>query len=390
VRILFAGPYPPVRDGIGEFTWMLAQEMQRAGHETRVVVPYPVPGLPGEVLGSLPIASRGRAGLRQVLAAWKPDVIHVQFAIAGFGIRTIALIRWLDEICRDAGVPVVVTMHEPTRESASLPLLGRAAQRSIASRCDHFIVHTEAARSAVIAELGVPAGRVSVMPLPDARFRGGCAAGADLRARFGLAGARVLLSFGFIHVDKGLDDLLDALSILRDSAPAVLDGVRVVIAGDVRPRHGPFRVMGVRDRRYLAALIRRIGRGGLRDIVVTTGYVPDGDVAAWFGLADAVVLPYREAEQSGVERLARSAGVPVLASSAIGPIEPSASTRWRFPPRAPARLAETIKDFLTTTSFVRAPRPAPAGSELAPVAAATLDLYRLVAPAEPAKVQDVS
>jgi glycosyltransferase involved in cell wall biosynthesis len=389
VKILFAGPYPPVRDGIGEFTWMLAQELQRGGHEVRVVVPYPVPGLPAEVLGSLRTAGRERARLSRALAAWNPDVVHVQFAIAGFGIRTIALIRWLDRIRQDAGVPVVVTMHEPTRESASLPLLGRAAQRAIASRSDHFIVHTPAARSAVVAELGVPAGKVSLTPLPDARFRGGPAIGADLRARFGLAGARVLLTFGFIHVDKGLDDLIDALSILRDSAPAVLDSVRVVIAGDVRPRHGAFRVMGARDRRYLAGLIRRIGRGGLRDLIVITGYVPDEDVAGWFGLADAVVLPYREAEQSGVERLARSAGVPVLASSAIGPVEPAAAGRWRFPPRAPARLAETIRDFLTTAG-PQTPRPEPAGSDLAPVAAATLDLYRLAAGTEAAKVQDVS
>lgn len=389
VKILFAGPYPPVRDGIGEFTWMLAQEMQRGGHEVRVVVPYPVPGLPTEVVGTLRMAGRERARLRRALAAWTPDVVHVQFAIAGFGIRTVALIRWLDRIRRLAGVPVVVTMHEPTRESASLPLFGRAAQRAIASRSDHFIVHTQAARSALVAELGVPAGRVSLTPLPDARFRGGTAANADLRTRFGLGGARVLLSFGFIHVDKGLDDLIEALSMLRACAPAVLDGVRVVIAGDVRPRHGVFRVMGARDRRYLAGLIRRIGRSGLQDLIVITGYVPDEDVAGWFGLADAVVLPYREAEQSGVERLALSAGVPVLASSAIGPVEPSGSTGWRFPPRAPARLAETVRDFLTTAG-PQTPRPGPAGSDVAPVAAATLDLYRLVAGAEPAKVQDVS
>jgi glycosyltransferase involved in cell wall biosynthesis len=391
MKILFAGPYPPVRDGIGEFTWMLAQEMLHAGHEIRVVVPYRVPGLPAEVAGSLATAGSERGKLRRALAAWKPDVVHVQFAIAGFGARTVALVRWLDEIGREAGTPVVVTMHEPSRESASLPLLGRAAQRAIARRCDHFIVHTETARSSVLAEMGVPAGRVSVTPLPEARFHDASATGADLRTRFGLAGAQVLLAFGFIHVDKGLDDLIEALTILRDSAPAVLDGVRLVIAGDVRPRHGAFRVMGARDRRYLAGLMRRIRRSGLQEMITTTGYVPDGDVPAWFGLAAAVVLPYRVAEQSGVERLARSAGVPVLASSAIGAAEQSAAAGWTFPPRAPARLADTLKDFLATAARAEAPpRPGPARGDLAPVAAATLDVYRVVAAVEPAKVQDVS
>ncbi len=391
MKVLFAGPYPPVRDGIGEFTWMLAQEMRRAGHEIRVVVPYRVPGLPAEVVGSLATAGGERGSLRRALAAWKPDVVHVQFAIAGFGARTLALVRWLDEVGREAGTPVVVTMHEPTRESASLPLLGRAAQRAIARRCDHVIVHTERARSSVLAEMDVPAGRVSVTPLPDARFRAAPATGGDLRTRYGLAGERVLLAFGFIHVDKGLDDLIDALTILRDSAPGVLDGIRLVIAGDVRPRHGAFRVMGARDRRYLAGLMRRISRNGLQEMITTTGYVPDGDVPAWFALAAAVVLPYREAEQSGVERLARSAGVPVLASSAIGQAGQSAAARWTFAPRAPARLAATLRDFLTAAEGPQAPpQPRPACDDLAPVAAATLDVYRVVAAVEPARVRDVS
>lgn len=390
MKVLSVGPYPPVRDGIGEFTWMLAHEMQRAGHEIRVVVPYRVPGLPADVVGSL--ATGGERGrLRRALAAWKPDVVHVQFAIAGFGARTVGLIRWLAEVRSDLGVPVVVTMHEPARESAALPLPSRAAHRAIARRCDHLIVHTEMARSAVVTETGLPGRMISVTPLPDARFRVDPATDADLRTRFGLGGAEILLAFGFIHVDKGLDDLVDALSILAESAPAVLEGVRVVIAGDVRPRHGAFRVMGARDRRYLAGLIRRISRSGLGEMIVRTGYVPDREVAGWFGLAAAVVLPYREAEQSGVERLARSAGVPVLTSSAIGPADQSAASRWTFPPRAPTRLAETLRDFLTTTAGSgRSAQLGPPAADLAPVAAATLDLYRAVVAAEPARVRDAS
>jgi glycosyltransferase involved in cell wall biosynthesis len=415
MRILFMGPYPPVRDGIGEFTWMLAHELQQAGHEIGVVVPYRAPGFPAEVLGSLAAAPRERDRLRAALPAWRPDVVHVQFAIAGFGTRTVALLRWLTHIRRDLGVPVLVTMHEPAREAASLPVLGRAAQRAVARRCDHVIVHTQLARSAVTAGLGVPPARISMTALPDGRFRAASSTPAGLRARFGLGQARVLLAFGYIHVDKGLDDLVDGLRILRESTPAVLDGLRVVVAGDVRPRPGLFRIMGARDLRYRARLDRRIARSGLAGMLIRTGWVPDGDVAAWFDLASAVVLPYREAEQSGVEALARSAGVPVLASSAGGLAEQQpGALRLTFPPRSPGRLAQTLADFLTAAgqppvgagsvpqSDARPAQPGlgrdrsaradqgDAGTAVAPVAAATLDVYRAVTKTEPARVTDVS
>jgi glycosyltransferase involved in cell wall biosynthesis len=149
--------------------------------------------------------------------------------------------------------------------------------------------------------------------------------------------------------------------------------------------------MGARDRRHRARLIRRIRRAGLGETITRTGYVPDGEVAAWFGLAAGVVLPYRAAEQSGVEALALSAGVPALTSSAGGLAELSADARWTFPPRAPARLAETLKDFLTTTAGREPPaQSGPSAAGIATIAAATLDLYRAVRAAEPASVSDVS
>jgi glycosyltransferase involved in cell wall biosynthesis len=383
MRILFVGPYPPVRDGIGAFTWMLGREMNRAGHEIGVVVPYSAPGMPAEVRGTLTRPARERDQLRRLTGGWNPDVVHVQFAIAAFGTRTAALIRWLTAIRRYWDGPVVVTMHEPTREARLLPVLGPVVHRAIARRSDHFIVHTEAARRSVLAVPGVSEDRVSLTRLPDGRFAASAVSAGQLRSRFALGDARVLLAFGFIHPGKGLDDLVDALRILRDTRPAVLAGVRVVVAGAVRPRYGWFRLLGARDRRYLARLRSRIAGRGLQDLILMTGYVPDGEVAAWFDGAAAVVLPYRTAEQSGVAGLARAAGTPVLASTAGGLAEQSGGPRWTFPPGEPARLAQTLAEFLAAPPA----RPAAAPPhDIAPVAAATLDLYRSAGRAGAARV----
>jgi glycosyltransferase involved in cell wall biosynthesis len=78
---------------------------------------------------------------------------------------------------------------------------------------------------------------------------------------------------------------------------------------------------------------------------VFAGYVPEGEVRAWFELAEAAVLPYRRIEQSGVANLAAAAGTPVLASE-VGGITEIGSPRWRFPARDPERLAAVLTDFL--------------------------------------------
>jgi glycosyltransferase involved in cell wall biosynthesis len=177
--------------------------------------------------------------------------------------------------------------------------------------------------------------------------------GAELRARFALADGAVLLAFGFIHVDKGFDDLVDALKIVRRLDSAKLEHAQVVVAGSVRPRRGAFRVFEVRDKIYFMRLTRKIERSGLRQVVKFTGYVPDGEVSSWFNLAEGVVLPYRRIDQSSVASLAQSFGVPVLSSTAGGLAEQFAGSRWAFPPRSPQRLAETMVDFLAATPVGR-------------------------------------
>jgi glycosyltransferase involved in cell wall biosynthesis len=399
MKVLYLTPYPPAVDGIGDYTWLLADSATAAGHEVRVVVPFPLEAAataPREVMGYLPWRGRPRAELMQAVARWQPDIVHVQFAIAAFGARTAALVRCLDALRRETQIPIVATMHEPERESALMPVVGRLIQRRITSRCDHVIVHTQASRAALVDSVGVPAENVSVIghlsarPRPasssgSARSGGSASSGgssssssSDLRARFELGDSRVLLAFGFINAQKGLDDLVEALSLLRDRRPEVAADLRVVIAGSVRPRHGVFRIREVLDRVYQARLLYQIRRRGLGLVIARTGYVPDQDVAGWLDLADAVVLPYRSAEQSGVVGLAQACGVPVLASAVGGLAAQLPESPWLFPPRSPARLAETVAEFLGTTPSQRDATRQPAQPSDDRAAADMLAIYQVV------------
>ena len=109
----------------------------------------------------------------------------------------------------------------------------------------------------------------------------------------------LLLMFGAIRPYKGLDIALDALTLVDRR----LD-VRLVVAG----------------RSWEAgALEHEVGKRGLEGHVeIRDRFVPDDEAALLFGTADASLLPYRSASQSGVVQLSFAYGCPVIATRVGG------------------------------------------------------------------------
>jgi glycosyltransferase involved in cell wall biosynthesis len=375
-------PYPPARDGIGAYTSVLAEAVAEHGVEARVLVPRPAAGCPPEVIGALNWRP-GRAGaVWQGIARFRPEVVHIQFAVAAYGLRTLALLRWLTVLRRKLGVPVIVTMHEVTRDTALLHAPGRVLYRRICRCSDLVIVHTQAASTVLAGPVlggrsgGSPPASVMVIPHPAVRPPEGGVAPAELRERFGLSGARIFLAFGFVHVDKGLPDLVRALGLLRRADRSGTADVRVVIAGAVRRRHGPMRIFEVRDHLQLRMALRQARLLDVRDQLILTGYVPDSEVVGWFRAADAAVLPYWRIEESGVAGLAIALDVPVLASQVGGLAEIFGDGQWMFPAHDPAGLAQVMTDFLAARPELRnTARRDRQAADLTAVAAATARAY---------------
>jgi len=183
-----------------------------------------------------------------------------------------------------------------------------------------LVVHTPSMGERLVTEFGIPRDRIVHMehgiepldPRPDAAASHdlpapsvpgeGVNAGTHLGANAGaVADARHqpplrLLFFGVLKRYKGLDLLLDALEDL--GRPFVLD------------------IHGISTSEGLTAEIQqRLDTHPHRgSIHWHRGFVPEGDVPAMFARADALVLPYRAIDQSGVLFQAFRFGVPVIAS----------------------------------------------------------------------------
>jgi glycosyltransferase involved in cell wall biosynthesis len=373
VRIQLVSPYAPEHDGIADYSAMLAGELQAQGHDVKVLAPTLLTGAPPVVNGALGRTRRSALQAAQALSGFAPDVIHIQFCIAAFGpsLPALMLLLWRQ---RRSRIPTVLTLHDVTRDTAMLGWVGRRLYRWLCGLSDAVIVHTDTVRLLVEVGVGCDPRKVNVIAHPKPSLPPSAVGPDELATRYGLTGRDVLLSFGFIHVDKGLDDLVRALALLVRADQELRARIRLVVAGSVRRRRGVFRLFELRDELHLRRVRALVKRAGLEELIEFTGYVPSNEVRPWFDLAGAVVLPYRKIEQSGVASLASAAGTPVLPSD-VGELAAFAAHEdWVYPPRAPAQLADAVRRFLASPSPGNYEHRS--GAELADIAARTLETYR--------------
>lgn len=248
--------------------------------------------------------------LRYRALARTADVVHFQW---------LALPQ-LDWALLPRGRPLVLTAHDIL---ARRPTPGqRAAQRRLYRRFDAVIAHSEHGRARLVEELGLPAARVHAIP-HGAFAHLAAAPAADLPAPLQrVGGAPIVLCFGLIRADKGIDVLLEAWRGIADA--------QLWIVG--------------RPRLDLAAL----RAGAPPNVSWLPRFVSDGELAACFRAADLVVLPYRESEQSGVLATALAFGSPLLLTDVggFGEVAAAGAARLVVPPEDPAALREALRELL--------------------------------------------
>ncbi|HVV52170.1 MAG TPA: glycosyltransferase [Polyangia bacterium] len=265
----------------------------------------------------------------------RPDVVHFQMPLNrrldGALVRLLALWR-----------PVVWTAHD-VLPFESTPQDRRRFAR-IYRGVDALIVHTHPAADEVRALAGV---RATVIEHPVAPHA--VVPRAEARVRLGLdPDGRLLVALGFIRAYKGYDLLADVWESLGASAPTLLV-MGELLAADQRP---------------VVERLRRCPR-----TVMRLGYASDEDVWLATCAADALLLPYANASDSGVLHLGRAAGVPVIASDRP---QLAASVRETSAGAVVARDAAAWSAAVTGAL----PPPPPAPPPLAEVGARHLAVYR--------------
>jgi glycosyltransferase involved in cell wall biosynthesis len=208
-------------------------------------------------------------------------------------------------------LPVALMLHDPEPHSGGrasmMPARGRAISRvaELTSAC--LILHS-------------PLLREQVRPLLRRVPTGVVAHGADMAASpVPVPRERRLLVFGRLLAYKGVDTALDAFRCLPDG----MSDVRLIVAG-----RGP-----------LARLAE-----GQPGVEVRNEYISEADFDALLREVRLVLLPYKDATQSGVGLHAVERGIPCIVSSVGGLPELVQDARPSLvvPADDPQRLADAI------------------------------------------------
>jgi len=215
-----------------------------------------------------------------------PGVVHFQWLPLPWADRP-----FLASMARRC--PLVLTVHDATasggRGFAPLQTLGfQGAFRHFSA----FIVHNEAGRRALL-DLGVDDDSIEVMPHPPLPLP------ASTMTVSHESGEFVLLIFGEIKPYKGVDLAIEALARLPERHRA---HTRLVVAGKAH-----MSLDGLR------ALARKLGVESRIEWI--DRYLGLDELPALLASASIFLLPYREADASGVLAQVLQLGRPIIASN---------------------------------------------------------------------------
>jgi glycosyltransferase involved in cell wall biosynthesis len=249
------------------------------------------------------------------------------------------------------------------------------------SRGDRVIAHSMFSAGPMIERHGIAIDRISIIPrgIDLAAFDPAAVQPervARLRQSWGIPSrVRIVLAPGRVAPGHGQMTLVDTARLLIEGG---VQGVTFVLAGDDQ-RHKRYArsIMAEAQSKGVAALFRMVGHSS--------------DMAAAYGAADVVVVPYVAAPVLGrVVAEALAMARPVIATT-VGPlaenmVTPPAvpdelRTGWLVPPGHPAELALAIRDALALDAAAYRAMAARARqfaeSTFAPdrIANATLEVY---------------
>jgi len=259
-------------------------------------------------------------GALEFMDRQRPEVIILQWWTGAVLHSYLRLVRYAAR----RGARVIVEWHE-TQDVGEAGLPGARRYVStlmpwLLARSAAHVVHSDYDLRAISA--AYPLGAVPVWVIKHGPY--------DHLARLGQAppahpdGPMRLLYLGLVRPFKGVEDLVEAFNGL-DRAAA--ERFRLTIVGETW--EGWTAPAAAIARSPHADLIQRVDR-----------YVTDAELSAYFGAADAVVLPYHRSSASGPLQIAMSAGLPVVVTAVGGLVEAVSDYPGALlvPPRDPAAL----------------------------------------------------
>jgi glycosyltransferase involved in cell wall biosynthesis len=281
-RIAFLGDYLPRRCGIATFTHDLCEAVACAAPDSDCFVGavndraegYAYPARVYFELQEQELDSYRRAA--DFLNFNNADVLCVQheFGIYGgsAGSHVLALLK-------EVHMPVVTTLHTVLQNPTSPQ---REVMLELAARSDRLVVMARKGAEILSDTYGVPDDKIDIiahgipdLPFVDSRF---------YKKQLGVEGREVLLTFGLIGPDKGIEHAIEALPAIVQQHPHVV----YLVLGATHPN-----LLAHEGERYRLGLERLAEDHGVKEnVIFYNRFVSLDDLKEFIGAADIYLTPY--------------------------------------------------------------------------------------------------
>src|SRR6202051_1518775 len=249
-------------------------------------------------------------------------------------------------LLRGLKMPAVTTLHTVLREPNPDQL---TVMEEIAELSDRLIVMSQLSSQFLQEIYKVPGSKIDMVPhgVPDLPF-------LDpnfYKDRFGVEGKAVLLTFGLLSPNKGIENVIQAM-------PQILSkhkNAAYIVAGATHPHI--LRVEGDKYRASLQALAKEVGVES--QVIFHDRFVSPEEMAEFIGAADIYITPYRYEAQgvSGTLASALGAGKAIISTPYWHALELLDDRRGALVPfQDPDAIAQKTIELLDTPALRHAMR----------------------------------
>ena len=304
MRIAILSPFYPYRGGIAQFSAMLYNELAQehtvqAFNFSRLYPDLLFPGKTQYVEAgdqAVPVESKRvldsinpftfQSAVKEI-EKFSPDVLVIAYWMSFFVPGYAHIAHRMKKKCKIITLIHNAIPHEPR-------FFDKPLARLLFKQSDGFVVLSENVEKDVLSLR--PDARILLNPHPLYNHFGKKTEKQIARKSLGMdENKKTLLYFGLIRDYKGLDLLIDAFDMLDDN-------YQLCIAGEC---YGSFDKYA----RQIETSSRK------QSIHSHIRYINDQEIPLLFSAADALVLPYRSATQSGVVSVAYHFDLPMISTN---------------------------------------------------------------------------
>ena len=305
-RIAFVGNYLPRECGIATFTTDLCTALAAEYGPGRLfAIPVNDPGSTYDYSEQVrleieqdELASYERAA--DFLNFNGNDLVCLQHE---YGIYGGSAGSYILTLLRKLKMPLVTTLHTVLRAPDADQ---RAVLEEIARLSDRLVVMSDLATELLRDVYAVRGDKIDVIPhgVPEMPFMDP----NYFKDKFGTEGKSVLLTFGLLSPNKGIENVIRALPAILAKHPNVVYIVSGVTHPHIRRREGE------RYREELTALAEQLGVSS--QMIFNNRFVSAEELVEHVGAADIYVTPYRHEAQvvSGTLAIALGAGKAIIST----------------------------------------------------------------------------